>query len=509
MTTISNVQPQAKTAKQTALRFALGIFFSVLSGVMLLLAFPPYGVWPLAWFAFIPAIFAQYRLLPRKYASLAPALYLLVWLGPFLARLFGDVAGPFFKYLGVLIAVIAYFTYKERTFIERTGYRWLILQGVTGWVGFEMVRATFIPVIATSAFIGYSQATQAWLIQPVSIFSVYGLNIIILLVNYTLGQGVIAWYDRRQNVPNGKPVDMGATRKWLAATGIVLVTWIGISLSILGSTPKQAPTVRVAAIRANYPLPPHHDDVNTSPVRFERFKELALEATQLGAQILFTSEMMFNFDPQEKFTEEFRALAAETDTYIFISYSVLAEGQPRRNQTVLLSPDGQFSEVYNKTHLPPGEFYDFQGGSYPVFDTAFGKLAALICHDGNYTDVSRMLTRNGARLISAGYLEFSGFGEQLWTNMTFRAVENQTAVVVTGATSVAAIIDPYGRQVSLDVDIDGSEVVLVGDVRLGSGKGTFYTATGDVLGWLMMAALAGFIVFMSINDRKAKKAARK
>ena len=146
MTTITNVQPQAKTAKQTTLHFALGIFFSVLSGVMLLLAFPPYGVWPLAWFAFIPAIFAQYRLLPRKYASLAPALYLLVWLGPFLARLFGDVAGPFFKYLGVLIAVIAFFTYKERTFIERTGYRWLILQGVTGWVGFEMVRATFIPV---------------------------------------------------------------------------------------------------------------------------------------------------------------------------------------------------------------------------------------------------------------------------------------------------------------------------------------------------------------------------
>ena len=34
-------------------------------------------------------------------------------------------------------------------------------------------------------------------------------------------------------------------------------------------------------------------------------------------KIFFTSEMMFNFDPQLEFTEEFRAIAAETDTYIF------------------------------------------------------------------------------------------------------------------------------------------------------------------------------------------------
>ena len=71
------------------IRFILGVLLSALSGVMLLLAFPPYGIWWLAWIAFVPAVFAQYRLLPAKYSSLAPAMYLLVWLGPYLARLFG------------------------------------------------------------------------------------------------------------------------------------------------------------------------------------------------------------------------------------------------------------------------------------------------------------------------------------------------------------------------------------------------------------------------------------
>jgi len=215
--------------------------------------------------------------------------------------------------------------------------------------------------------------------------------------------------------------------------------------------------------------------------------------------------MMFNFDPQLEFTEEFRAIAKETGAYILIGYSVLTDGQPRRNQAVLLSPQGTFSEVYNKTHIPPGEFYDIKGGSFPVFGTTLGRMAALICADGNYTDVARKLTTNGAQLIAAPYKEFPGFGEQLWQNTTFRAVENQTAVVVTGATSVAAIINPYGRLVALDVNKHGSEMVLIGDVSLGSGAGTLYTSLGDILGWAALVALVAFLVYMAVEKILIKK----
>ncbi len=491
------------------LRFVLGILLSVLSGAMLLLAFPPYGIWWLAWFAFVPAIFAQYRLLPVKYSSLAPAIYLLVWLGPYLARLFGTEFGPFFTYLGVLIGIFAYLTYRERAFIERTRYRWLVLQGAIGWVGFEMVRATFIPVIATSAFIGYTQATQAWLIQPVSILSIYGLNLVIMLVNYALGQGLIAWYDRRPLQPAGVRLDGRTARNWLVSTGVVLAAWIGASLLILNNAPKAAPVVRVAALRANYPLPAHRDPVNTSQVRFATFAQQARQAATQGAQVLFTSEMMFNFDPQVELTDEFRALAKEIGAYIFIGYSDIKEGLPSRNQMVLLSPQGTFSEVYNKTHIPPGESYDVKGGTFPVYTTPLGQMASMICHDGNYTDITRKLTQNGAQLIAAGFKEFPGFGEQLWQNITFRAVENRTAIVTTGATSVAAIIDPYGRQVALDVNKDGSAVVLSADVSLGSGAGTLYSSLGDILGWVTLAGLVAFMVYQTIEGSLAKREARR
>jgi apolipoprotein N-acyltransferase len=424
-----------------------------------------------------------------------------------MARLFGTQFGPFFTYLGVLIAILSYFMNRERVFIERTRYRWLILQGVVGWVGFEMVRATFIPLVATSAFIGYTQATQPWLIQPVSVFSIYGLNIVIMTVNYALAQGAMAWFDKRQGVLGEAAVNMRFARNWLVGTGVILVAWIGISVVILNSAPKDAPTLRVAALRANYPLPAHQDEVNTSQVRFDTFALQAREAAAQGAQVLFTSEMMFNFDPQVEFKDEFRAIAKETGAYIFISYSVIKKGEPGRNQTVLLSPDGTFSAVYNKTHIPPGEAYDVEGGIFPVFDTPLGRMAGMICHDGNYTDVARKLTQNGAQLISAAFKEFPGFGEQLWQNLTFRAVENHTAVVVTGATSVASIVDPYGRLIALDVNKDGSPSVLVGDVSLGSGEGTLYTSLGDILGWATLAGLVVFSVYQVIEERQAKKAA--
>jgi apolipoprotein N-acyltransferase len=493
--------------RNVTVRAIIGIVLSGLSGVMLLLSFPPYGLWPLAWFALVPALFAQHRLLPAKWASLAPALYSGIWLGPFMARLFGSEFGPVFQYLGVLIGILNFFLAKERRFHELTGYRWFILQGVINWVGFEMARATIIPVVATSAFVGYTQATQAWVIQPVSIFSVYGLNLVIMLVNFALAQGAMAWFDRRWQPAGVVAVDGRTTRRWLASMGVTLVVWVGIGLAILSSAPKDAPTVRVGALRTGYLQPAFLDEVNTDQVRFETIAGQAREAARQGAQILYTSEMVINFDPQEEYTEEFRALAKETGAYMFITYAVAKEGEPWRNEAVLLTPEGEFLGVYGKYHTwGIGEDPTPSAGVFPVFDTPLGRLATMICHDANYTDVSRILARNGAQLIGAGFREFRGFGEQLWTNATFRAVETHSSIVVTGAATVAAIIDPYGRQLALDVNHDGSRVTLVGDVPLGSGN-TPYLYLGDWLGWISLAGYVFFVVFQTVTEKKAKKAA--
>jgi apolipoprotein N-acyltransferase len=507
MTTISNVKPvTAVVGQTTALRFALGIALSALSGVMLLLSFPPYGLWFLMWVGFVPYLFAQYRLMPFKWSSLAVALANLLWLGPFLAALFGTEVGFFFTYLGVWIAIMNLLTSKDRSFHELTRYRWLVLYGVTFFVGFEMIRATFIPLVATSAFVGYTQAKQAWLIQPVSIFSVYGLDLVIMLVNYSVALGVIAWFDRRWKSAAVAPVDTRMARNWLAVAGGVLVAWIIVSVVMFNRAADQ-PKVKVAALRPNFPLPAFQDEVNTAHVRFDVFAEQAREAAAQGAKILYTPEMMFNFDPQKEFTADFRAVAKETGAYVFITYTIVQEGEPWRNEAVLLTPQGEFRDLYGKNHAF-GEPPSAMRGVFPVYDTPLGNLATLICHDANYTDVARKLTGNGAQIVAAPISEFGGFGEQFWTNALFRAVENRTAVVVTGVAHVSAIINPDGSIVALDTDKNGSRVTLVGEATLGSGP-TPYTSLGDILGWVSLAGLVFFMVFQSSVEKRAKKAAQK
>jgi apolipoprotein N-acyltransferase len=96
---------------------------------------------------------------------------------------------------------------------------------------------------------------------------------------------------------------------------------------------------------------------------------------------------------------------------------------------------------------------------------------------------------------------------QLWTNTTFRAVENRTAMVVTGAAYASAIIDQNGRQIALDASYDAGPLVMVGDVPMGSGP-TLYTSTGDVLGWVALAGFVFFTVFQIVVERRGKKTAK-
>jgi apolipoprotein N-acyltransferase len=290
--------------------------------------------------------------------------------------------------------------------------------------------------------------------------------------------------------------------KGLAIAGGTLVAWIILSVVMFTGQAAQ-PTVKVAALRPNFPLPAFQDEINTSQVRFDVFADQACEAALKGAQVLYTPEMMFNFDPQVEFTDEFRALANDTGAYIFITYTVVKEGEPWRNEAVMLTPQGEFRDVYGKNHAF-GEPPTAMNGVFPVYDTPFGKLATLICHDANYTDVARKLAGNDAQIIAAPIREFGGFGEQYWTNALFRAVENHTAVVVTGVAHVSAIINPDGSIVALDTNADGSRLTLVGDVTPGA-HNTLYTSLGDVLGWISMAGFIFFMVFQSRMEKRAKK----
>jgi len=495
-----------KTIKgKNFVRIGIGIGLGLLTAGMLILAFHPYNLWPLAFVALVPMLVAAYRVLPLKWSGIAQAVGIGGWLLVYLTAMFGNnPAGQVIQIVVLVILVSQLFAVPGiRRFHERSGYRWFVFQGVADWVGVEMIRS-FIPPINTHAFIAQTMYTQPWMLQPISIFSIYGLSIVLMLVNFALAQGMLTIFDSHWHWGETPLVNRKTAMRWLAAAGTVLAVWIGIGQVSLASAPTDAPTIRVAAVQHNYPNPGHQDTPDSQPKRLKTLSGLTREAAQQGAQAIIWPELGLGFDPQVEHTAELQALALETNAYIFIGYGTDSQ-QGWRNELVVLSPEGKFLDVYGKNHpSSPGEPPIITSGVYPVYDTPFGRLATLICNDVNYTDTSRQLALLGAQLIAVPTYESAGIALEMVAQSVLRAVENRVAVVKADGAYAAAIIDPFGRILDLrDGSPDGAAFALVADVSLGTGN-TLYSRFGDWLGWVSLAGFVFFFIYPEVIKRREK-----
>jgi len=487
------VQPIASAQTNTAVRIAVGLVLSFVSGIMLTAAFAPYNIWPLIFVAFLPLIIAQYRVMPAKLSSLAPAVMIGVWMYLYF--------GPSFFPGGIMLAlpaigfIINLVTEKRlRGFHEQTHYRWFILNGVFNWVGFELIR-TFIPGIATWGFVNYTLWSQAWLIQPVSIFSIYGLNLLIMFINFGLGQAALLGFDRRWNLDAAPAASQTATRRWLVGIGAATLVWVGISLVQYSSAPKTPETVRVAAIQlGETEVAFSHPDMDAQ-ARLDLLASLTRQAAAQGAEIISWSELALPFDPQQEFTAELRVLAAETNAYLVLPYGVFEE-EGLRNEVVILSPNGEFSELYAKSHpvLFAGEPYGLNVGTYPVYETPLGTLGFIICYDLNYTDVTRQMASEGAQIIVAPSSDWDGIAEKQNAHLVFRAIETRTGIVNAEKAFDSAIVDPYGHILEQTSTLEPTQAILVADLPLGTADSP-YLVLGDLLGWAALIGMAALLIF--------------
>ncbi|MCS7011926.1 MAG: hypothetical protein NZL98_11195 [Anaerolineales bacterium] len=479
------------------LRLGIGVLLAALSAFLLTLSFPPYGFWPLIWIAFIPMLLAQFRVLPPKLSSLASAIAMGGWLGTYLTPIFAG-SGLTITWLPLLIAGISYLADSGvRAFHERTGYRWFVPYGALNWVGFEMIRG-FIPIMGTWGFVANTLYSQPWFIQPVSIFSIFGLGLIIMFINFGLGLGALYLFDWHWRMdPDIPPLAGRSVRGWILGVLAALVAWTGLSLALF-RTPT-TPTVRVAAL---------HYDAGTVPwSAVDKFSALTRQAAQDGARIVVWPEIAIQGDPQVTNTDNFRQLAAETDTYLVLGYIAPMTEQTWRNETTVLAPDGRFLGVYGKDH--PMTFAGEQSptrGTYPVYDTPMGRLGTIICYDLDFTDTARKITRNGAQLILVPSHDWPQIGAKHYTHLVFRAVENRVSMVkADNSGNDSVIIDPYGRIIASAVTIGGDRTgqAVIADVPLGTGD-SLTVRLGDWTGWIALAGMAFFTIYDPVTKARAK-----
>ena len=100
-------------------------------------------------------------------------------------------------------------------------------------------------------------------------------------------------------------------------------------------------------------------------------------------------------------TEELGSLARHLGVWLCVAMFVREDGQVF-NAAVIIDDSGGVQGIYRKTHetRPVLESMPYDlGGDLPVFDTPWGVVGVLICHDRWYPEAARTLRRRGAELI--------------------------------------------------------------------------------------------------------------
>jgi len=107
------------------------------------------------------------------------------------------------------------------------------------------------------------------------------------------------------------------------------------------------------------------------------------------------------------------------------------------NSAILIGPDGGIIGIYDKTHPFPLERCDCGGcvtvgNRADVFETALGTIGMIICYDGDFPELSRLLAVKGAEVITRPSALLRSYDIWYITNCA-RAYDNHVYMVATNS----------------------------------------------------------------------------
>jgi predicted amidohydrolase len=106
-----------------------------------------------------------------------------------------------------------------------------------------------------------------------------------------------------------------------------------------------------------------------------------------------------------RITRDVQAAAKELGVYVvWPTYRRAGERGNVYNSAILIAPDGEIAGIYDKTHPAPWERRDgggwaLVGNRADVFKTSLGDIGMIICYDGDFPELSRLLAVKGAEII--------------------------------------------------------------------------------------------------------------
>jgi len=197
--------------------------------------------------------------------------------------------------------------------------------------------------------------------------------------------------------------------------------------------------LRIATCQLHYP----DDGESLDSVVDEATPRLA-EAGEAGADICCLPEALncagqwtrFSSSEIQSATERLeratQSAAAKWRMYVVLPLIANDEHSRRRNLARLIDRGGNACGIYSKVHLTGVERDEWRcepGESYPIFKTDFGVIGIMICYDGCFPEVARILTLKGAEIVFWPSLQRSYTEDILALQVRSRAYDNQCFIV--------------------------------------------------------------------------------
>ncbi len=452
---------------------------SFVSGIMVVLSFPVFDIYQLAWIAFIPLLLSLWNdNFKQSFISgfIFGATYFfgtLYWIYHSINH-YGGLS--FFASIAIVLLLCCYlslfpaaFSYLFSIVIKKTKLPALFVAPVI-WVVLEFLRSYLLTGFPWSS-IGYSQYKFLSLIQISDITGVYGISFLVLSVNGAFADLVLL--KRRFKEMPLFPLSYSVIG--ISSLLVLLIFTIGYGNWRLGQD-RTGKVISAGIVQGNI-----NQDIKWEPAFqkevIDTYINLTNEASLSSPEIIVWPEtsLPFFFGDDIENTEKIINFQKNLGSYLLFGSIMIKMRTTEKtlftNSSVLLDREGNAVYKYDKIHLVPfGEYVPLRsilffidkivvgvgdyipGNKYIKADTDLGGFGTLICYEIIFPGMVRKFYKNGGDFI-VNITNDAWFGKtsgpyQHFSMAVFRAIENRKPLIRSANTGVSGFIDSNGRILS-------------------------------------------------------------
>lgn len=522
---------------------ALPWLLALLSGFLLGLSYPPFGLGDLCWVALIPLVWALWFCPSAKrrdwlrtaglgytsglvfFAMSAYWLTSLTWPGYVLLVFYFAI---YFAAWALFAKTLIAGTTSEDCWLGSLHNLHRCILASCAWVTLEYLRGIIFPAFGWNG-LGITQHANIALIQIADITGIGGISFLIAMTNLMLAATIKRLQLELRRGARRPHYDFAIT------IALVALAWTYGVRQLFRAEPASEP-LSFAAVQGNVPQNIRNDPDFEIQV-LETLKNQTLQAIAMSPDLILWPE---SSTPSPLLGNQFtwdlvRGLAEQSTSDFLIGTTHWGSGGDY-NSIALLTKQGKEAQLYHKIHLVPfGEYVplrkefpliakivgdlvpdDFDAGKeFTVLELHAKpiKLGPLVCFEDTVPDLARNFVLLGAQTFAVvtndGWFLKSAGSVQHLHNAIFRCVENKIPMIRATNSGVTCAIDRFGVVREVLRDASGStflQGVLFSKIKVPtSPQPTFFTRYGEIfsISCLVISLLA--LPISLIQMRKNKK----